>query len=163
MIASKEIRIKILTIDLMEGKKRGELLTKYGKEWRISDRSFDRILEKANKLAETSLQAIRTTEINKTQNNIESKKDYIIGSQLQIDAILWSIANGEEFEIKQLNAQGKVFKAMITPTIAERKAAIETYNKRFGSNEAIKTETKIEGNIETTFFYLPENGRKKQS
>lgn len=65
-----------------------------------------------------------------------------IGTQNEVDAITWKIINGEPFEVQQLNSQGKVFKAKITPTIAERRAAIETYNKRFGSNEAAKIDLK---------------------
>ena len=65
-------------------------------------------------------------------------------TQAEVDAKLCKIINGELIEVQQLNTQGKVFKALITPTISEQRAAIETYNKRFGSNEAIKTEIKAE-------------------
>lgn len=73
MIASKEIRVKLLTIDLMNGQKRADLLAKYGKEWRISARSFDRLLMDANKLAEASLKAVRTEQIEKSKDAIEQK------------------------------------------------------------------------------------------
>lgn len=70
-------------------------------------------------------------------------------TQAEVDAKLCKIINGELIEVQQLNTQGKVFKALITPTISEQRLAIETYNKRFGSNEAIKTEIKAE--IQTSY------------
>ena len=70
-------------------------------------------------------------------------------TQAEVDAKLCKIINGELIEVQQLNTQGKVFKALITPTISEQRLAIETYNKRFGSNEAIKTE--IKADIQTSY------------
>ena len=70
-------------------------------------------------------------------------------TQAEVDAKLCKIINGELIEVQQLNQQGKVFKALITPTISEQRLAIETYNKRFGSNEAIKTE--IKADIQTSY------------
>lgn len=64
-------------------------------------------------------------------------------TQAEVDAKLCKIINGELIEVQQLNQQGKVFKALITPTISEQRAAIETYNKRFGSNAADKIDQKI--------------------
>ncbi len=64
-------------------------------------------------------------------------------TQAEVDAKLCKIINGELIEVQQLNQQGKVFKALITPTISEQRAAIETYNKRFGSNAAEKIDQKI--------------------
>ena len=64
-------------------------------------------------------------------------------TQAEVDAKLCKIINGELIEVQQLNQQGKVFKALITPTISEQRAAIETYNKRFGSNAAEKVDQKI--------------------
>lgn len=71
-------------------------------------------------------------------------------TQAEVDAKLCKIINGELIEVQQLNQQGKVFKALITPTISEQRAAIETYNKRFGSNAAIKTE--INAEIQTSYI-----------
>ena len=64
-------------------------------------------------------------------------------TQAEVDAKLCKIINGELIEVQQLNTQGKVFKALITPTISEQRLAIETYNKRFGSNAAEKIDQKI--------------------
>lgn len=64
-------------------------------------------------------------------------------TQAEVDAKLCKIINGELIEVQQLNTKGKVFKALITPTISEQRAAIETYNKRFGSNAAEKIDQKI--------------------
>lgn len=64
-------------------------------------------------------------------------------TQAEVDAKLCKIINGELIEVQILNQQGKVFKELITPTISEQRAAIETYNKRFGSNAAEKIDQKI--------------------
>ncbi len=64
-------------------------------------------------------------------------------TQAEVDAKLCKIIKGELIEVQQLNTQGKVFKAIITPTISEQRLAIETYNKRFGSNAAEKIDQKI--------------------
>jgi len=97
------------------------------------------LIAQAKKEAQDIIQQANNTKASQNAQNEVLEKASKIGTQMEVDAINWKIINGEEFEIKQLNAQGKVFKANITPSIAERRAAIETYNKRFGSNEAIKS------------------------
>lgn len=69
-------------------------------------------------------------------------------TQAQVDAKLSAIINGEEQEVKQLNAQGKVFKAFVTPSILDRLKAIDLYNKRFGSNAPVKSDVALHSNEE---------------
>ena len=64
-------------------------------------------------------------------------------TKAEVDAKLCEIIKGELQEVQMLNNQGKVFKAMISPTLSERAKAIDTYYKRFGLNEAQKQEVTI--------------------
>ena len=80
------------------------------------------------------------------QANKEKEAEIVLKqilTQAEVDAKLCKIINGELIEVQILNQQGKVFKELITPTISEQRAAIETYNKRFGSNAAEKIDQKI--------------------
>lgn len=89
----------------------------------------------------------RAAKIVEEANNSEVAQNALksVLTQAEVDAELSKIIKGELIEVQQLNSQGKVFKAKITPTIAERRAAIETYNKRFGSNLAIKVDHTTKG------------------
>lgn len=64
-------------------------------------------------------------------------------TQAEVDAKLCDIIKGKPQLVQQLNSQGKVFKAEITPSISDQTKAIDLYNKRFGSNEAIKQEINV--------------------
>ena len=111
--------------------KGSQLAKKYALQIQQARENAQKVIEQANKEkeAEIALKQILT--------------------QAEVDAKLCKIINGELIEVQQLNTQGKVFKALITPTISEQRLAIETYNKRFGSNEAIKTE--IKADIQTSY------------
>jgi len=111
--------------------KGSQLAKKYALQIQEARENAQKVIEQANKEkeAEIALKQILT--------------------QAEVDAKLCKIINGELIEVQQLNKQGKVFKALITPTISEQRLAIETYNKRFGSNEAIKTE--IKADIQTSY------------
>lgn len=89
--------------------------------------------EKAQKVVE------QANETKEAKNALKS-----ILTQAEVDAKLCETINMELVEVQALNSQGKVFKAKISPTIAERNKAIDTYYKRFGSNAPIKTENKTE-------------------
>jgi hypothetical protein len=61
-------------------------------------------------------------------------------TKAEVDAHICNIIKGDLQEVQMLNNQGKVFKAKVSPTIAERTKAAEVYYKRFGLNEAEKQE-----------------------
>lgn len=61
-------------------------------------------------------------------------------TQAEVDARLCDIINGKLIDMQLLNNQGKVYKAQVTPTIADITKAIDLYNKRFGSNAPTKSE-----------------------
>lgn len=91
--------------------------------------------EKASKLIEEA-------------NNSEASQNALksILTQAEVDKILTDIISGQEFEAQQLNiTTGKLIKSKVRPTIAERRAAIETYNKRFGSNIDVKQHIQVDG------------------
>ena len=46
-----EIRINIIAKELVDGKSRVDIMSKYGKKWRISDRTYDRYLKSAKEIA----------------------------------------------------------------------------------------------------------------
>lgn len=106
------------------------LAKKYAKEIDRARKKYTAILEQANdsKVVKDALKSILT--------------------QAEVDAHLSKIIKGELIEVQQLSQNGKVFKAKVTPTIAEQRAAIETYNKRFGSNGAVKITEVVEGDID---------------
>lgn len=106
----------------VEGNK---LAKKYAFQIQQAKENAQKVIEQANKEKEAEMALKR------------------ILTQAEVDAKLCKIINGELIEVQQLNQQGKVFKALITPTISEQRAAIETYNKRFGSNAAEKIDQKI--------------------
>lgn len=106
----------------VEGNK---LAKKYALQIQQAKENAQKVIEQANKEKEAQI-ALKQ-----------------ILTQAEVDAKLCKIINGELIEVQQLNQQGKVFKALITPTISEQRAAIETYNKRFGSNAAEKIDQKI--------------------
>jgi hypothetical protein len=64
-------------------------------------------------------------------------------TKAEVDAINSSMIQGELYQVQMVNSQGKIWKAMVSPTIAERQKAIDTYYKRFGLNEAQKQELTI--------------------
>jgi hypothetical protein len=64
-------------------------------------------------------------------------------TKAEVDAINSSMIKGELYQVQMVNSQGKIWKAMVSPTIAERQKAIDTYYKRFGLNEAQKQELTI--------------------
>lgn len=111
--------------------KGSQLAKKYALQIQQARENAQKAIEQANKEKEAEIALKR------------------ILTQAEVDAKLCKIINGELIEVQQLNQQGKVFKALITPTISEQRLAIETYNKRFGSNEAIKTE--IKADIQTSY------------
>lgn len=102
-----------------------KLAKKYAKEIAEAKLKAKSIVEEANntKEAQIALKSILT--------------------QAEVDAEMCRIMMGGLVEVQSLNAQGKVFKALVNATISERKALFETYNKRFGSNEAIKIDASI--------------------
>jgi viroplasmin and RNaseH domain-containing protein len=61
-------------------------------------------------------------------------------TKAEVDAKLCDIIKGELHEVQMLNTQGKIFKALVSPTLSERAKAIDTYYRRFGLNEAQKQE-----------------------
>lgn len=65
-------------------------------------------------------------------------------SQAEVDAILSDFISGKKFKVTVTDAFGNTHDREITPSLSERRAAIETYNKRFGSNEAEKKKIEIE-------------------
>jgi hypothetical protein len=109
------------TIDVESSK----LAKRYAKEIQQAKQQAANIVQQANEsdIAQNALKSILT--------------------QAQVDAKLCDIINGKPQLVQQLNSQGKVFKAEITPTIADQTKAIDLYNKRFGSNEAIKQDINI--------------------
>ena len=64
-------------------------------------------------------------------------------TKAEVDAINSSMIKGELYQVQMVNSQGKIWKAMVSPTIAERQKAIDTYYKRFGLNEAQKQEVTL--------------------
>ena len=64
-------------------------------------------------------------------------------TKAEVDAVNSSMIKGELYQVQMVNSQGKIWKAMVSPTIAERQKAIDTYYKRFGLNEAQKQELTI--------------------
>jgi len=76
-------------------------------------------------------------------------------TKAEVDAKLCEIIKGDLQEVQMLNNQGKVFKAMISPTLSERAKAIDTYYRRFGLNEAQKQEVTINKGF---YFDLEKDG-----
>lgn len=101
-----------------------------------------------------------TKERNKLQKAIRdlNKSDAVtialnaILTQSEVDAKLCKILNGELIDVQVMDSLGRPKAIAITPTIGQQLDAIETYNKRFGSNLPAKLDImsdgkKIEGTI----------------
>jgi hypothetical protein len=87
----------------------------------------------------------RTSEIVEQANNDKDVQIALksILTKAEVDAVNSSMIKGELYQVQMVNSQGKIWKAMVSPTIAERQKAIDTYYKRFGLNEAQKQELTI--------------------
>lgn len=143
MTKTKELRIKILTLDILNGIKRSDILTKYSKEWGISNSSFDRLIAEAAKEVDIIIKGTKQSEINDLKDSIIKKQELVIGSQLDVDAKLWSIINGECIVDDVFFWMGEAVPYKRKPTVSEINQAIKTYNARFGSNAAQKLEANI--------------------
>ena len=99
----------------------------------------------------------RASEIVEQANNDKDVQTALksILTKTEVDAKLCEIINGDLQEVQMLNNQGKVFKAMISPTLSERAKAIDTYYRRFGLNEAQKQEVTINKGF---YFDLEKDG-----
>lgn len=76
----------------------------------------------------------------------------------QVDAKISKIINGELFEVQQLNNQGKVFKALISPTIADIRDAAKIFYTRFGANAPSKTQ--IDANVTQRTIIIDTTGNQ---
>ena len=87
----------------------------------------------------------RASEIVEQANNDKDVQIALksILTKAEVDAVNSSMIKGELYQVQMVNSQGKIWKAMVSPTIAERQKAIDTYYKRFGLNEAQKQELTI--------------------
>ena len=82
-------------------------------------------------------------EVNKNKD-VKNALESIL-TKAEVDAHICNIIKGDLQEVQMLNNQGKVFKAKVSPTISERTKAAEVYYKRFGLNEAEKSEVELKG------------------
>lgn len=83
-------------------------------------------------------------------------------SQAEVDAKLCDIINGKLIFMQQLNGQGKIYKAQVTPTISDITKAIDLYNKRFGSNAPVKQDITTGGKEIRTWIIEPTKSNDQQ-
>lgn len=119
--------------------KRADLLAIFGKRWQISDRSFDRIWNKAKQYNE---QRKKTVEQTKHQQLVESTKERVNRDILTREAtleILSGIARGKARQVTIENANGKQVEVII-PTDRDRISAIGQVAKMEGWEAPSKME-----------------------
>lgn len=98
----------------------------------------------AKEIQEEKRKARERIEAAANADNVKKAIEQIL-TQAEVDAELCKIIKGELIEVQVLSNSGKVFKAKISPTIGDKARAIELYNKRFGSNQPIKTDISTNG------------------
>ncbi len=111
---------------------------------RLAKKYAKEITEAKNKYKKAIEQAYENKDVQNALNEILT--------QAEVDILLCRIIKGEFIDFNRTNSKGKIVKQKVCPTIAERRAAIETYNKRFGSNGAVKID--VQNNLERLNLYL---------
>lgn len=133
MKPNEHSQIEFIKDYLRNGWERKNILQEFTKIYKVSIKTFDTRLKAATKAIQTELDIIR----NKVDDSVIKQSEALklkIMSQVEVDAKLCDIISGKPQLVQLLNSQGKVFKAEITPSLADITKAIDLYNKRFGSN-----------------------------
>lgn len=101
-------------------------------------KKYAKEIQQAKKKAQSIVEHVKDKEVVKNALNK-------VLTQAEVDAKLCDIIKGEPIEVISLNAFGKPCKNKITATIPHILGAIETYNRRFGSNAPTKTDLTSNG------------------
>lgn len=134
-------RLDFIVFCLKLGDTRGKILSKFGKKWQVSDRTFDRLLKTAiadhteaqekikRKLAEVDEQAA-----------IDARKKAIMTSDERKE-LLTKIAKGEIKIKRPFVIAGKIMEYMAEPDHTDRRNAVAELNKMGGDYAPAKFAT----------------------
>jgi hypothetical protein len=153
--AAKLKRIEEITVSLRKGLTRGEIVRKFAKIYKTSDRAIDNYIREGNKILAAENEAKESIRQDNLSENIKSEIGAQIASTLELDLAMSKIATGglqvEEF------LSGEAVLRNVTPNEMVN-AARELYKRRGDYAPAKVAQTDSEGNnIKTINLNLPSN------